>query len=178
MYVGTALAILGFTSSVSASGIDCKSLPSWGNTNPKVNLHHVFCGELNAQGKAVGYHSNPNGMTPSTYLSHGSSQPPNAAGIYQWNDIRLSLQGKTVQKPVSSMFPNKCSQAQVVSSIQYAATHAVGSCSAPPWAKCGPSAPSSGNRSAYCLGNDGSVFTIATALSSSGKINTGFPVKK
>ena len=177
VYTGITLAMLSLAPQTSAGGINCKTLPSWSSGSPKVNLHHVFCGELNSKGRAVGYHANPNGNTPSTYISHGGGQPANSAGIYQWNKINLSLGGKTVQKPMSSMFPDKCSQSQIVTSIQYSANKAPKSCSNPSWAKCGPSAPTSGNRAAYCLGDNGSVFTIATALNSSGNVNTGFPIR-
>lgn len=175
-YVCMTLTMLSFPHLTNAAGINCKALPSWSNGNPKVNLHHVFCGEINRKGSAVGYHANPKGQKPNTYVSHRGGQSANSAGIYQWRNIELMIKGKTVQKPVSSMFPNKCSQNQIVKSIQYAATHVVKNCSNPSWAKCGPSAPSSGNRNGYCIGNNGRAFTIATAQNSSGKINTGFPV--
>lgn len=172
-----ALAIIGFTPLSYAAGINCNTLPSWSNGSPKVNLHHVFCGEINRKGRAVGYHANPNGQTPNTYISHKGGQSANSAGVYQWRKIKLSLEGKTVQKPVSSFFPDKCSQSEITRSIQYAATHVVKSCSNPSWAKCGPSAPASGSKNGYCVGNNGRAFTIATALNRSGNINTGFPVK-
>ncbi|WP_369127486.1 EndoU domain-containing protein [Candidatus Entotheonella palauensis] len=160
-----------------AAGIDCGKLPHWSSDNPQVNLHHIFCGEKNRSGRAVGYHANPGGNTPSTFVSVGTKGAPNAAGLATWRQITLNLKGSNLVKPLSTMFPNSCTQNQVVKSIVYASKNATGSCASPGWAKCGPSAPSSGDRNSYCLGKNGSVLTIATAAPRNNKINTGFPIQ-
>ena len=171
------LAAVGFITfnATSKSGIDCSELETWSSSSPQVNLHHVFCGKINRQGKDVGYHANPNGKRPSTYLDHGLSRPVNSAGIYEWDDISLKIDNLASTKSTSTMFPDKCSRSQVVKSIVYSANHSTKNCTNPDWAKCGLSAPAVGNRHTYCLGNDGSIFIIATSLID-GKINTAFPI--
>jgi len=159
----------------SSKGIDCDTLAPWSTGEPQVNLHHVFCGEINKKGRAVGYHANPQGNTPSTYVKHLSGDAKNSAGVYVWDNISLKIDGKEVRKSLSSMFPEHCSQTQIVASIQYSSAHST-SCSSPRWASCGASAPTNSNTpSQYCLGADNNTFTIATALSHN-KINTGFPI--
>lgn len=171
------ITLLIFIIPTQAAGINCDTLPHWSRGTTQVNLHHIFCGEKNRSGKAVGYHANPGGNTPSTFVSVRTKGTPNAAGLATWQQITLNLAGSNLVKPLSTMFPNSCTQDQVIKSIVYASQNATGSCASPSWAKCGPSAPSSGNRSSYCLGKNNSVFTIATATPRNNKINTGFPIR-
>ncbi len=171
------IASLILSSASAAEGINCSTLPKLSNTQPPVNLHHIFCGELNRRGRAVGYHSNPDAHPPSTYRSHTERSPQNHAGIYIWEKIHLVMNSKSVTKRMSTMFPDHCSESQVINSIVYSAKHITQNCSVR-WAQCGPSAPSitaSGNLDNYCIGKDGHMFIIATAKKGA-KINTAFPV--
>jgi hypothetical protein len=167
------------TGAVAVDAIDCSTLPTWSATvsGYQVNLHHVFCGEKGKKTRAKGFHSTPGGKTPSTYQSSTMDSRPNAAGVYVLKNIQLTIGSVTYNKGFSSMFPISCSQAQVTQSIAYSHANNTGSCASPGWAQCGPSAPSGGDRSAYCVGDDGSSFTIASALlRKTNKINTGFPI--
>lgn len=175
MYLSIIFSCVLSYSAMAEKGVNCNTLAQWSNGNPQVNLHHVFCGEVNKKGNAVGYHSNPNGQTPTTYKSHNGGDASNKAGVYVWDKISLTLKGKTLVKPLSSMFPNHCSQMQIIKSIQYSSNVSKKSCTSPSWAQCAPSAPSSGDLSSYCLGDNKKALTIATALNS-GKVNTGFPI--
>jgi len=161
-----------------AAGINCDTLPDWSNAKPHVNLHHVFCGEKNHKGKAVGYHANPNGKTPSTYVKHKSGTAPNPTGLYNWRQIELKFGNTVLTKPLSTFFPNHCSQTEIVKSIQHAYLTGKQQCANPSWAKCGLSAPTGNMQSGYCYGNNKLPFTIATAPVNNdpNKINTGFPI--
>jgi hypothetical protein len=137
----------------------------------------VFCGEPGNGTRAKGFHAMPGGNAPSTYVSADADTGPNAAGVYTLRNIQLRFDGDGYTKSFSSMFPDRCSQAQVTQSIAYSQANSAGNCASPTWAKCGPSAPSSGDVAAYCAGDDGSPFTIGSALlGTSTRINTGFPI--
>lgn len=175
-----ALAGVSFLSfNANAEGIDCNTLPSWSQSidGYKVNLHHIYCGEPGKKGRAKGFHSMPNGDAPSDYVSSTNADGPNKAGIYTLKKIHLKFNGANYIKSFSSMYPKSCSMDQVNNSIVYSLTHSTGNCAAPNWAKCGPNAPSEGGAK-YCTSEDGSIFTIATAVLSSDpkKLNTGFPI--
>lgn len=162
-----------------AQGLDCSALPAWSAVvdGYQVNQHHVFCGEAGKQGRAKGFHAMPGGKPPSDYLGAVKADPANGAGVYTLKQVRLSIEGREFVKSFSSMFPSHCTQAQVNQSIVYSLRNKTGACASPGWASCGPNAPKGGGQ-AYCVGRDGSNFTIATAVLSndSRKINTGFPI--
>ena len=164
-------------SSAGAAGIDCNSLEKWKTVDGyTVNQHHVFCGEINRRGKAVGFHSMPKRQRPSTILSYDGVC--NVPGIYTLRNIQIDFHGEKGTKSMSTMFPNACTMEQVNKSIAYSAQHSTGKCSSPGWANCGPSAPSRGDTFAYCTTEGGKPFTIASAfVGGTKKINTGFPVQ-
>ncbi len=161
-----------------AEGIDCSTLPDWSETvsGYQVNQHHIFCGEVGKKTRAKGFHSMPDGKAPNTYLTSNTASGPNAAGVYTLKNIRLKFGMNHYTKSFSSMFPSHCSQGQVLRSIVYSQVNNTGNCASPGWAQCGPSAPSSGDRNAYCVGANDSVFTIASARAGTNRINTGFPI--
>lgn len=165
---------------LAAEGIDCRSLAKWSPPidGVAVNQHHVFCGEAAIQGRIKGLHAMPGGAPPTTFIGAGHREGPNAAGLYTLDEIRLQLNGTTQTKSFSTLFPEACSRDQVLHTIVYAFKHARESCAHPGWAVCGPSAPIAGDRSAYCLGDDGSVFTVAAAPlpTNRARLNTGFPI--
>lgn len=75
------------------------------------------------------------------------------------------------------MFPDRCTQTQVINSILYAVTHQQDCPSnAPNWAWCGVNAPNP-NAETYCNGDNGGLFTIAGAFLSNGTVNTAFPLR-
>ena len=172
---------------IHADAVPCETLPHWSTPIPtgtdsgataRVNLHHIFCGEPGRRGRAKGFHAVPGGLSrsaPRPYVNHGGMEGPNAEGVYTLRNITLRFEGETYDKFLSTMFPDACTQAQVLRSVVYANTHNAGSCANPHWAVCGPSAPPDGGTQ-YCLGNNGKAFTIAGAPKRNGKINTGFPI--
>jgi hypothetical protein len=102
------------------------------------------------------------------------TQSANSQGIY---GVTWNYSGHSNQRKFSTMFPDSCTQTQVLNSIIYAATHQQ-SCpsNAPRWAWCGPNAPTA-NAENYCNSDKNRLFTIAGAFLSDGKINTAFPLR-
>lgn len=124
--------------------VNCDRLPHWSNfaSGPQVNQPHIFCGEF-SNGRPKGFHSRPGGTNPRTVARFQVTQPPNRRGIY---GVRWSHGADPSREKFSTMFPDRCSQAQVLESIRYAARNQI-SCpgGAPDWAWCGYNRP--GNRS-------------------------------
>jgi len=157
------------------SEMDCAGISHWSKTDPPVNQQHVFCGEWNKRkNRPAGFHSRPTGDNPATVDTLKVTQIPDEKGLY---GVRWSYAGHPEREKFSSMFPDTCSQGQVLKSIVYAANHPEPCpAGAPRWAKCGPSKPTGGSQD-YCQASDNSNITIAFArLRNSNKINTAFPL--
>ncbi|MFN3786047.1 MAG: EndoU domain-containing protein, partial [Thiothrix sp.] len=114
------------------------------------------------------------GNDPSTVAKVRITQQPNQQGIYagQWEFV-----GHKGEDKFSTFYPDHCTPTQVINSIGYAA-HNQQACpqSAPQWAWCGVNAPQHGSGD-YCRSADGTPFLIAGASSSSGGVNTAFPLR-
>lgn len=158
--------------------ISCHPSPGWTRfaKAPQVNQNHIFCGELKGD-RPKGFHSRPGGINPVTVTSAKVTQPANNQGIYgiQW------IYAGTNKSKFSTMFPDRCSQGQVLTSIRYAAANPV-QCpaGAPNWAWCGLNQPPSlpvDRQKAYCLANNNQPFVIAGASLDNGNINTAFPLR-
>lgn len=157
--------------------VDCSNLPHWVtlSNNIRFNQTHVFCGEYSSN-KPKGFHSRPGDATPSTVASFTIQDPANAAGIYTG---KWTYTGHTSQTKFSSMYPDACSQSQVLNSIAYASSHPV-SCpsGAPSWVQCGNNRPNplNGDKGDYC-NKEGELFTIGYAPPKNNEINTAFPLR-
>jgi hypothetical protein len=171
-----ALSIFGaivFFACAAPTQVNCANLDHWASTNPPLNQTHIFCGEW-SQNRPKGFHSRPGGLTPNTVENFQITQSANSQGIYggTWN-----YSGHSNQRKFSTMFPDSCTQTQVLNSIIYAAAHQQNCpANAPRWAWCGPNAPTA-NAEKYCKSDNNRLFTIAGALLSDGKINTAFPLR-
>ncbi|MDF9756135.1 hypothetical protein ACVWY1_001052 [Pseudomonas sp. TE6288] len=98
---------------------------------PAVNQQHVFCGEVQVQAagnRAKGFHSRPNGQSPATvtFTAATTNTPRGPAGIYVLRNFNITQNGATGTKTVSTMFPDTCSQANVVAAIQNAYNNRTG----------------------------------------------------
>ena len=172
-----AIAIILFTTSAKAQ-VSCGSSSGWTNfsNNPQVNQAHIFCGQLD-NNRPKGFHSRPNGINPATVKAVRITQSANAQGIYgiQWTYVNTNASKS------STMYPDRCTQTQVLNSIRYAGTHQ-NQCpaNAPNWSWCGKNRPdplSSSDQNLYCNTNNGQLFTIAGASLNNGNINTAFPLR-
>ena len=122
----------------------------WSSGSPAVKADHIFCGEINAKGRAVGFHSRPGGRNPDTVANTDESRPdPRHPGIYTISRFHITEHGRTEVKTLSTMFPDRCDSDAVIAAIQHAYAH--GTRTADRFA--GPSGPT-------CTDNRGQGFRI------------------
>ena len=90
---------------------------------PRVELRHIFCGEINRSGKAVGFHSRPGGVNPPTVSGTGTPRPVRGyPGLYNLTRFQITQHGRTETKGISTLYPDKCSAEDVIAAIQHAFT--------------------------------------------------------
>ena len=128
----------------------------WSDTTPNINLWHVFEGEINRNGKPVGFHSRPQGQDPANARVVSVRDKPNRAGVYTATiEIRDGNQWKS---KFSSFFPDDMSQDEVINAILNAYNQ------------------SSNNNAQPFEGPSGLGFNIQGYTSNRGGINTAFPI--
>lgn len=146
---------------------------------PIVRDAHIFCGEINAAGNAVGFHSRPGGVNPVHIPAGGGAPvaiiggpavvgPAGAgapAGIYRLNNFTITQGGVTAVKVLSTMFPDACTQASVLAAIRNAAAGA-----APGGAFNGVS-----GAAPNCTATGGVPFNITGFTNAAGNILTAYP---
>lgn len=169
--IGLLLAVLGLgacqpasephagpASSPSASDSDAKQWHGWSETQPEINLSHIFQGEINRRGKATGFHSRPGGQDPHGARVSQIKGQPNRVGVYTAQVEVLDPDTGQWKSKFSSMYPDSMSQQQVVDGILHA------------WQRRDP------NRQRPWRGPSGQGFQIEGYLSSRGGINTAYPI--
>ena len=144
------------TSGQQSSGYSQSSGAKWSETDPNINLWHIFDGEINKRGKPTGFHSRPNGQDPANARIVSIKDKPNRAGVYTAN-IEVN-DGGTWRGKFSSFFPDKLSRDEVLNIIVHAYNNR-----------------KSGNKQPWS-GPSGLGFTVQGYTSNSGGINTAFPV--
>jgi len=113
------LALLGLLSGPAWGAVSCPQPLAEGT--PPVRAQHIFCGEINNAGKAVGFHSRPGGTNPASVSDTDETRPdPRRPGIYSISLFRITEGGRSGIKTLSTMFPDKCSQADVLAAIRHA----------------------------------------------------------
>jgi len=143
-------------SSSSAAQHSNADMPKWSDTNPNINLWHVFEGEINRRGKPVGFHSRPGGQDPANARVRSVKNSPNNAGVYTASiEIRDGDQWK---EKFSSFFPDSMSQDDVITAVLNAYKN------------------SSDPQAQPFEGPSGLGFSIQGYTSNSGGINTAFPI--
>jgi len=116
--------VAGLTTTTASAQVLCPQANSLGP--PIVNNQHIFCGEINGAGNATGFHSRPGGLNPNSVAGGNVTVPVGApAGIYRLNNFNITQAGVTRVKAFSTMFPDACSQANVLAAIRNAAMGAV-----------------------------------------------------
>ncbi len=145
----------GNTSSNSSSHTT-SSTEKWSDTNPNINLWHIFDGEINRSGKPVGFHSRPGGQDPANARVRSVRDAPNRAGVYTASiEIRDGNQWK---EKFSSFFPDSMSRDEVLNAILNAYNN------------------SSDPNAQPFEGPSGLGFKIQGYTSNRGGINTAFPI--
>jgi EndoU nuclease-like protein len=129
----------------------------WSDTDPAVNLTHVFHGEVNRRGKPVGFHARPGGRNPSTARVVRVVDRPNRAGVYTADVEIRNSSGRWLRKR-STFYPDRLSRDQVVAAILHA------------WEERGDLEDNK------FRGSSGQGFTIEGYTSDEGGINTAYPI--
>ena len=89
--------------------------------SPRVELRHIFCGEINRRGQAVGFHSRPGGINPRSVTGTGEGRPvPGHPGIYNMTRFQITQNGQTETKGISTFYPDKCTAEDVIAAVQHA----------------------------------------------------------
>lgn len=128
----------------------------WSDTDPNINLWHVFEGEINRNGKPVGFHSRPGGNDPGNARVVSVRDQPNSLGVYTAT-IEV-LDGSQWKSKFSSFFPDALSQDEVINAILNAYSNSADPAAQP------------------FEGPSGLGFTIQGYTSGRGGINTAFPI--
>lgn len=88
---------------------------------PPVRGEHIFCGEVRHDGRAVGFHSRPGGRNPPSVSETTEKRAdPRRPGLYTLFRFRITEDGWSGIKSVSTMFPDHCDAYEVVAAIQHA----------------------------------------------------------
>jgi hypothetical protein len=89
--------------------------------DPPIDAAHIFCGDINRDGEAVGFHARPGGIDPATVSGTGRSTPePEVPGVYVLRDFTITVAGRSARKPISTMFPDACDRDAVLAAIRHA----------------------------------------------------------
>jgi hypothetical protein len=94
-------------------------LEPWSNTEPAVNQSHIFMGEINRRGKAVGFHSRPGGNDPEGARLVRIIDAPNQAGVYTGEVEILDDNGRWKKKR-STLYPDRLSREEVIAAVLHA----------------------------------------------------------
>ncbi len=114
--------LLGLISSPTWAQVACPQ--PWSSGSPAVKAQHIFCGEINGKGRAVGFHSRPGGRNPATVANTEESRPdPRHPGLYTISRFHITEHGRTEVKTLSTMFPDRCDKDAVIAAIQHAFAH-------------------------------------------------------
>ncbi|MBE7638363.1 hypothetical protein GUA87_16010 [Sneathiella sp. P13V-1] len=100
-----------------ASSVIARSSSDWSETDPSVNLTHIFLGEINKKGKATGLHHLKGGQPTQNARLKKILSTANRFGIYTAMIQIRDLKNNTWKEKFSSMFPNTYSKQQVLDVI-------------------------------------------------------------
>lgn len=100
-----------------------RSAPSlgseWSDTDPAVNLVHVFEGQINRRGKPTGFHSRPGGSDPEGARVVRRVSGPNQLGVYI-AEVEIRTGSNRWLRKTSTFFPDEMSRDEVVTAILHA----------------------------------------------------------
>ncbi|TAL35508.1 MAG: hypothetical protein EPN93_10230 [Spirochaetes bacterium] len=136
--------------------VDCSRKPhvEWSDTSPRVNLTHIFHGEINEHGRPVGYHSRPGGGDPGDAGVLEKIQGPNRKNVY----MAQVWVGAKDRKKISTFFPDSMKKEEVIQAVLHAYR----------------------NRTSFKAykfnGPSGRGFTIEGYVMDNGDINTAYPI--
>ena len=90
----------------------------WSDTDPAINLEHVFEGQVNRRGMPVGFHSRPGGTDPAGARVTRRVSGPNGLGVYI-AEVEIRNGSRWLRK-TSTFYPDNMSRDEVVAAILHA----------------------------------------------------------
>jgi hypothetical protein len=137
----------------------------WSDSDPPINRRHIFCGEVRG-GEPRGFHAVQ--LKASAPLVRAiENRGRDRDGIY--SAVVIFANGR---RKFSTFFPDHCTVAEIVQSIDHAASGEA--ILHPAWGMVGLSAPNEGVEG-YCLDRLKRPFSIRFAKGPDGRVNTAFP---
>ncbi|MDF2094576.1 EndoU domain-containing protein [Aquibaculum arenosum] len=110
------LCLLLVTLSAPVRAFDCTSeAPHWSETTPPVNLTHLFCGEINRRGDAVGFHATLGEATPGEAEIDKVLRPRDAHGIYVARVCQPNAPGRQCKR--STLFPDDLDGEEILAAV-------------------------------------------------------------
>lgn len=98
------------------AAFDCTTPgPVWSETSPPVNLSHLFCGEVNRRGEAVGYHATLGRRSEGEARIARLLQPPDDKGIYVALACRDEARARRCKR--STFFPDSLDAEAVLAAV-------------------------------------------------------------
>jgi hypothetical protein len=85
----------------------------WSDTRPAINLTHIFAGEINRRGKAVGFHARPGGVDPQGSGVARVVDRPNRLGVY----TAVVWIGRRNRTKFSTLYPDRLTRPLVIRAI-------------------------------------------------------------
>lgn len=140
-----------------AEPVETEAGEEWSDTDPAINLAHIFEGEINRRGKAVGFHSRPGGDDPSGARVMDVVDGPNGEGVYIADVEIRNRSGRWLRKR-STFFPDDLERDEVVEAILRA------------WED------RQTFRDGRFRGDSGEGFVIEGRTLEDGRINTAYPI--
>lgn len=93
-----------------------RRVPALSDTSPRINLTHVFDGEINRKGRPVGFHARPGGRNPAGARVVRVLDRPNRQGVYTAAVEIRTEDGRWLEKR-STFYPDRMSRGEVVAAI-------------------------------------------------------------
>jgi hypothetical protein len=150
------LAVLSVLALLAPAGAERRQPPKLSATDPPINLTHIFEGEINRQGRPVGFHSRPGGRNPSGARLVRVVDRPNAQGVYT-AEVEIRTQDGRWLRKRSTLYPDRMSREEVVAAVLNAYQRRTT------------------GRSEKFRGPSGAGFTIE-GYHQNGRINTAYPI--
>ncbi len=88
----------------------------WSDTEPPINLTHLFEGQVNKRGKPVGFHARPGGVDPEGARLVRVVDGPDRAGVYIAN-VEIRGQSERWLEKTSTLFPDDFTSDEVQAAI-------------------------------------------------------------
>ncbi|HEK1684206.1 TPA: EndoU domain-containing protein [Pseudomonas putida] len=86
---------------------------------PRINAQHIFCGEVSAPDVAKGFHSRPGGVNPDS-VSNAPAGTHGAGDVYTLKNFTIAEGARSGTKSISTMFPDRCTEQQVIAAVRNA----------------------------------------------------------